>query len=353
MIKERPQYLALAEFSSTIAAPLPSPFKCEKGQAVIVDTANKATLSSGAWSTGGVTVSGSDPAITFADVGTKPGTTIIGAILFLARGIQAGLQSIYFSKIGTGNINLIASGQTLLNIPANQLGFMLNIYFIFDSLGCKVLYSLPFTGSNERTSGIRGPFELRLLYVHRGTVDGIFKLARLTGASVGSVLPTFRAINLLGKSALAADYSAATDRQIAPATGATFIMQADSIVDFTWTAALLEVTEIWVRKTDATNAWIVRANVATATIKLIELNAGVETERASAVQVFTASSNYRIVVRCDAAWIRVIVNNATGIEYTSATFNQTASAGLVQGFANSVELSVWPVCVTGLLPAGV
>lgn len=357
MNRDRPNYLLLGEFNTTQSAPLPSPFQLEKGSAVIVDTANRASVGSGAWQTTGVTVSGTDPSITFADIGTKQGTTFIAAIAYVSRGVKVGLDNLYFNKPGTSNISLIAGGQTIFTLPTAIAAFFMNVLFIFDSLGCKVLYGYQFSEVNTTTAGGRGVFDWKLLYIYRGiyrgSVNGIFSVARITTASNGTVLRTFRAIDLKNRCALASDYSAASDRQIAPATGATFAMQADSIVDFTWTAALLEIAEIWVRQTDATNAWIVRANVATATIKLIELNAGVETERATSAQTFTASANYRIVVRCDAAWIRVVVNDATGIEYTTATFNQTAGAGLVQGFATSVELSVWPVHVAGLFPVGV
>lgn len=138
------------------------------------------------------------------------------------------------------------------------------------------------------------------------------------------------------------DYGIATARNATPTTGASLTGTADGFIEFTWTCATGESIDLDFRRTDVDNRWIVRCSQAGSTIKLIERNAGIETERSSVAQTFNNGVNYRIAAGFSGALIRTYVLDADKNNYASGTFNQTATGVAASGFAAGSNLVAWP-----------
>lgn len=136
------------------------------------------------------------------------------------------------------------------------------------------------------------------------------------------------------------DFGIATAHTASPSANATITSEADAVIEFTWTAVTNEVLELSVRRTDDNNRWILRGSQSGSTIKLIEVAAGVETEKASAAQTWTNGTPYRIVVRHSANTIRAFVADVDKTTYSSATFNNTAT-GVKVSHAGT-DLVAWP-----------
>lgn len=114
---------------------------------------------------------------------------------------------------------------------------------------------------------------------------------------------------------------------------------ADILIEHTITAATGVTQELTFRRTGADDCWIVRMDQAGSTVKIIEVVAGVETERASAAQTWTNGTSYRIVVRAVGYSLRVFVANSYKIGATSARTNDTAT-GVTVSHAGA-ELVCW------------
>jgi hypothetical protein len=141
-----------------------------------------------------------------------------------------------------------------------------------------------------------------------------------------------------------------TQRRETVLDGDEITHEANGFVRFTWQAVTGQVLEMDIRRTDADNRWIVRCDQAGSTIKIIERNAGTETERSSAAQTWTNGTNYSITALMDAAEIRTFVSLIDGglffrNVYSTATFNQTATIAKVdKAGANLVS---WPRTLSG------
>lgn len=145
------------------------------------------------------------------------------------------------------------------------------------------------------------------------------------------------------------DYGLATQRIASPIANDTIVSQANAVIEHTWTAVTGETLELSTRRTDDNNRWIVRGDQAGSTVKLIEVVAGVETERASAAQTWTNTTAYRVMVIQDDNIIRVYVANALKWTYSSASFNNTAT-GIKTNKAGT-NLIAWPRTLTGAAAA--
>lgn len=121
------------------------------------------------------------------------------------------------------------------------------------------------------------------------------------------------------------NFGPAVSRIQQPVANSDGISDADGIIEFTWIPTSAQVLELDVRRTDADNRWIVRCDQANSTIKLIELNAGNETERSTAAATWTVGTNYRLTVRMVGTSIKAMVDYALKNSYANATFNQTAT----------------------------
>lgn len=189
----------------------------------------------------------------------------------------------------------------------------------------------------------------KLRWVHNGA-DVANWFVRLNAAVSGwdFIVDDLRIIDFDGL--WSQEYGIATNRVASPTSGVSTTSTADALVEFTWTPVAAETLEFDVRRTDANNRWVIRCDQAGATIKLIERNAGAETERDSDAQTWTPGTPYRIVVAMEGADMRNFVNDTAQNAYTSATFNQTATGVQVSGFTTGSNLICWPRDLTYIIP---
>ena len=128
-----------------------------------------------------------------------------------------------------------------------------------------------------------------------------------------------------------ADYGIATQQVTSAGVGTTITHQANAIIYAAWTAVTGQTWELDVRRTDDDNRWIVRCSQSDGTIKLIERDAGTETERSSAAQTWTNGTNYAVTVHVVGNNISTHVGSVTNASpivkntYATATFNNTAT----------------------------
>lgn len=145
------------------------------------------------------------------------------------------------------------------------------------------------------------------------------------------------------------DYGIATNRIETASAGETTTSEVNAIIEATWTVNTGDIFELDVRRTDDDNRWVVRGDQAGSTIKLIERNAGIETERSSAAQTWTNGASYRLVVTLVNEVIRSFTKSSTSHVskniYASAIFNQTAT-GVKTSHAVS-NLIAWPCTLSG------
>lgn len=141
------------------------------------------------------------------------------------------------------------------------------------------------------------------------------------------------------------DNGIATNAIPAAGVGEETTSLADAIIEATWTAVAGQVYELSVRRTDDDNRWIVRGDQVGGTIKLIERNAGVETERGSAAQVWTPGNIYRVVVTQFGDTIKAVSANSNKFEYALASFNNTATG--VKTSHAVTNLITWPRTISG------
>jgi hypothetical protein len=94
----------------------------------------------------------------------------------------------------------------------------------------------------------------------------------------------------------------------------------------TWTAATGVTFELDLKYLDADNRWIVRCSQGGSTIKIIQREAGTETERATAAATWTNGVAYRIVAMMDIQQLTFVVwvADVRVLIYTSASYNTGA-----------------------------
>lgn len=145
------------------------------------------------------------------------------------------------------------------------------------------------------------------------------------------------------------DWGMAVARMASAGAGAALVGSANGTIEATWQAATDETFELSFRRTDDDNRWVVRCSQADGTIKLIEINAGVETERSSAAQTWTNGVLYRVSAMPNGSSIRTMVQSITTASqpnaYDSGTFNQSATGAKVSHAVTN--LISWPRAITG------
>lgn len=124
------------------------------------------------------------------------------------------------------------------------------------------------------------------------------------------------------------------------------VMDAFGLVRHSMLAATGITQNLWVRCSDASNGWIVRFDQAGSTVKIIELVAGVETERASAAQPQNNGTTYNWTVLCNGLSIKVFINAGLVTSWNQAISNITAT-GLMIDRAGT-ELYAWALDFTEL-----
>lgn len=121
-------------------------------------------------------------------------------------------------------------------------------------------------------------------------------------------------------------------------TGVTLVSAADLFATVEWSPAAAATCELSIRRTDDDNRWIVRGAESGNTIKLIQREAGVETERASASYTWGTTDKTRIWIRVEGTRIVFGTDAAQQGVYTSASFNQTET-GVKVSASNTISLA--------------
>jgi hypothetical protein len=157
------------------------------------------------------------------------------------------------------------------------------------------------------------------------------------------------------------DYGPCTSHQDAPVSGATQTSTADGIIECDWYPLDGEILELSTRMSDLDNRWIVRCDHSgganTNTIKLIERNAGSETERGSAASTWVTGTRVRVAIIQDGTMIKAVAQNyntapVVKITYTVAdSFNLTAIGTMVSGGVILYNFSSYPRTYTSLTAA--
>lgn len=171
-----------------------------------------------------------------------------------------------------------------------------------------------------------------------GTLYPAFENSRAVGT-----LDTFRVIDLA--SPYDTDWGIVSQRTASPTANATITSEANADIEFTWTAVTGETMELSVRRTDDNNRWIIRGDQAGSTVKLIKVEAGVESEAASAAQTWTNGTGYRLFIVQDGNTIKGHIANVLKWTYASASFNNTATG--VKTNKAGTDLASWPRQLSG------
>lgn len=137
----------------------------------------------------------------------------------------------------------------------------------------------------------------------------------------------------------------ATAYTASPTAGAAVTALRESVIEFTWTPAANDTLELDVLRLDANNRWIVRGSQAGSTCKLIQREAGAETERATAAQTWIPGTPYRVVVVQDIKSIRVLVENVVKAGITGSTAAYRSGGTTVQTSHAGANLTVRPLRV--------
>lgn len=336
-------YLLRDEFTTNAAAPLTSPRPCEPGPGTLtlVDTGNLVSISGQRLQIAGLTVSYSDPR--FYSVSSYPRTV--------------GLAFIYTHQAVTGRRYGLGWGTTTSGMPnthcIEMAGGILYPVPSYVDIGAVVTTGVDYRfalilRSSSAFALIKGGAytEWTLIWVWSTSTSSPLYIGGCK-SNVGGIEQVDNLKVLALPAPWTNDNGIATSVTTSPSNGQTTTSEANALIEVTWTPAAAETYELSVRRTDDDNRWIVRCDQAGSTIKLIERNAGVETERASAAQTWTNATAYRIVVIQDGNTIRTFVANVAKNTYASASFNNTATGVKSAGGATTANLITFPRTLSG------
>jgi hypothetical protein len=120
-------------------------------------------------------------------------------------------------------------------------------------------------------------------------------------------------------------------------------LSADGLMECMWTPGAGETLNIQFRRTDDNNHWLLECSQAASTIRVCEVNGGVNTQRSTTTQAWVVGTAYHLQVRAKSQDIRTGVNGSSKNYVSSASFNQTAT-----GFKADLGLSnlaLYPVAL--------
>ena len=127
---------------------------------------------------------------------------------------------------------------------------------------------------------------------------------------------------------------------------------ANCVVEATRTFVTNDVYELSFRRVDDDNRFVVRCSQSGSTAKLIEINGGTETERASVAVTFTNGANFRIFAKCIGNTYQVFVALAAAaydslyvLNYVGASALSTATGAKVN--LASTNFVAWPRILSG------
>lgn len=328
------QFLLRDDFSSDDPAPLESPRTCEPGPgtATVSGDASLFSISGGILSTSGVSTS--DELLT--DIFTRAaGLAFYSHSTGRAgRGMRWGVK---FNNLNPNRFEYVSGlfragtrSNRVFELPVPAETDDLHMLLVARTNGTLHIYRVGSSGAWLLAKTERG-LDISTTSNLRGT---------LSGPSGGS--DDYQAMRIFQLGApFNSDFGLAVLHQASYPAGTQLSIPADALVELTWTAVASAVLEVSLRRTDDDNRWILRGDQAGGTVKLIERNAGVETERTSVAQTWTPGTDYHVQVRAYGQRIQPAVDSQGKGVYNSASFNQTAN-GLVVN-ANLANLAVYPV----------
>ena len=343
-------FLLRDEFTTTQAAPLTSPRTCEPGPGTLVkvDSANKMSISSTQlrWTTR----TGNDDPLwrTSATLARQIGQALhtyakdtkwhIG---FDTLNNRSPLVGSFVISSSTLTPSVTASLNPALGDTRDFTAFY-NFVVMQQSDGCHFFVK-------NMIGGIDYPYWTHIYFSTADTTANLYAGIGCSNANptTEAVFEDFR-IAVLG-GGLQIDYGFATSYAATASAAATAIMSANGLVVCNRTFVTSDVFELDIRRTDNSNRWCVRGSQVGSTVKLIEIVAGVETERATAAQTFTNGTAYRITVRCLDFNIKVLVNDTLKNTYTVATFNAAATGVKVSHAVT--KLACFPRIIVGAAAA--
>jgi hypothetical protein len=348
MARRRRRYLWLARFMQDHAAPIGSLLPADVGNLTVIDGENRLSIGGGRLQcAGGRTApSWGDPAVSSAaSYGRITGRAFL---CHVTPGAVAGAEARFGwrdaalppANNGAGALRAtfgrwrpVDAGIGALDLDFYSAGSVYQLACVLRGAGCWFL-----------VRGADAALWTLLWVSDAGAVSPV--TANIVNYNLSFTAGHLRVTDLRGP--WASDYGPATSRIASPANGASAIMQPDALIELTWTPQVGDTQELTMRRTDDNNRWIIVCDQIGGTVKIVECNAGVQTERASASQTWTAGVPYRLVVICVGASLAVYVANTAKASYALATFNQTAT-GVGVRIAGS-NLVCWPrnIC----LPAG-
>lgn len=341
-------FILLDKFTTDQAAPLTSPRSCEPGPGTLtlVDTGNKLRISGGILINDGSVADSTNPIVSTNKVSYSPGRAAYVKFWRKSSETSAGQIDLRFDDVSVsrilffGNLGVVdkvnRAGSTLVvaaETSGNMLDLMVECILFVD--GEKV-----YTLVRESTMypqwtilwvGIIDPDYVGRLMDFRvlsGTINSIYNVDDM------SIFDLYGSFQI--------EYGLATNRVPVPSSGSTAVMTPDALVNFTWVPTAAETMELDIRRTDDNNRWVIRCSQSGSTIKIIQRENSVETERASAAKTWTAGTEYTIQVRAVANNIRTLVDSVSLASYTSATFNNTETGVKVSGFASGSNLVSFP-----------
>ena len=345
-------YLLRDDFITAASAPLTSPRTCEPGPGTftITDSGNYLSI------TGGELV-GTNRITAYVEP-RAVGGAITRAAGLCFRNDQGGVSNnspttglakasnptlvsnleYYFLRTNATTPTFRANGgsesTTLAAIGFTYGSGMYPTYFILRSTG---VFLVVYDGTNYRLLWVHSTQNTATLYPFLGCPFSGSSTTKIDNARVAQLGDPWNS-----------DNGIATGFTASPSSGASLTTEVDCLVEATWTASTGVTAELDVRRTDANNRWIVRCDQAGGTIKLIERNAGVETERASAAQTWTNGTAYRIVAICRGNTIATFVAGTSKNTYASATFNNTATGAMITASAGTLaNFAAWPGTLSG------
>lgn len=334
-------WLLLDRFTTNAAAPLASPRTCEPGPGTLTltDTGNKLSIVGSKLVSAAPTVGFSDPRVSGTTIARVQGRALMvrGAkgtswrIGFAdsadtsPRGGPLLNSSAFFHYDNASPVGglVAASGATSYDMLIVQQD-----YNTFSAVlgGAWAAWTMLFSG------GIRNAANI--------TVNAAATQKIYFDVNAAWEVDSLEEWDLLGVYSLSYGWATVHETEPAPAGVTGTVSSADMLAIVEWTPAAAATMELSIRRTDNDNRWIVRCDQTGSTVKLIERNAGVETERASAAMAWGTGSKQRVWVRAETQRISFGTEVSLKGTYTTASFNQ-AVAGVAVSASNATSLGYW------------
>lgn len=336
-----PTYVLFDDFSTNQSAPLTTPRTAEPGPGTLTftDAANILSISAGELRANGTTSgtnTGYIPSDSISRAAGRAFAVYLSAITAAGIG-RLGLHSslvsglTYYLVLGTSTFSIVDTGSH--NTPTITTPVM--VIFV------------------QRATGAFLIIGTRLVWVYRTSTAALKPVLWFAASQSPNLRIPF--LKVEDVAAMDTDAEVYTSFAASPASGDTYTMTADAIIDLDWTVATGETLTVMFRRTDDNNTLKIECVQASNTIKLYKRVAGVDTELTpvfgSTSQTWTNTTTYRITIITLGARIDTFVNGTLKNDKASETAQQSATGGKVSGAATLANLYAWKSDVSALLPA--